>query len=67
MNAELAQLRKDNQRLKEHLQSSVSLMEKYKREFGLVDEETFTEIKSVVEGKRFNAKDFDVQDRNGEQ
>lgn len=60
-------LERENKNLREHLQDAVMLAGRYKKEMGLTDQEELERLSAKANGTRFNPKDFDVADRNGEQ
>ncbi|RZK72941.1 MAG: hypothetical protein EOO85_18445 [Pedobacter sp.] len=66
MNQTIA-LQRQVRELKEHLQDAVALASKYKPHMGMIDQEELARISAPVTGVRFDAKAFDVADRNGEQ
>ncbi len=66
MNAIIA-LQRENRELKEQLQDAIALAGKYKPHMGLVDQEELARVSAKVTGAAYRSKDWDVQDRNGEQ
>lgn len=53
--------------LKQNLQECLDLLRVCEKQVGTVLGEQIAEITSRLEGKKFNPKDWDLKDRNGEQ
>ncbi len=67
MNREI-HLQRENRELKEHLQDAVSLLNKYKTQMGLIDQEELARLEAKANGTRFNPNaNNDLRDYNGEQ
>jgi len=66
MNTTVALQRKVRE-LTENLQDAVALAGKHKSNMGQLDQEELARLNARANGSSFNAKDWDTQDRNGEQ
>lgn len=67
MQEQIKQLKREVQDLKDILQDVNPILERNKREFGVTDQETHARVKSIVGGVKYNALDWDMRDKNGEQ
>lgn len=64
---QIVALQRENKQLKEQLQDAVALACKFKREMGVIDQEELDRLSATANGTSFNAKNWDLADRNGEQ
>jgi hypothetical protein len=65
---QIKNLKKENQDLKDLLQDVAGgLVGKDPMNYGLMEKEIIAKVKSVVGGVKYNALDWDMSDRNGEQ
>ncbi|WP_285011252.1 hypothetical protein [Pedobacter faecalis] len=64
---QLQQLQREVRTLKEDLQDAITLASKYKPHMGLIDQEELARVGAKVTGASYNAKDWDLTDKNGEQ
>ena len=67
MQEQIKQLKRENQDLRDLLQDVDGVLENHKRDFGMNGKEIHARVKSSIGGVKYNAKDFDVSDKNGEQ
>ena len=67
MNTQITELKRENQDLKDLLQDVIPLIGKDNKDFGLLDQEIVAKVKSVVGGVKYNALEWDLRDKNGEQ
>jgi len=67
MKEQIAKLQRQNNELKESLFDCVLTMKRFKNEFGMGDQETYSKASSIVMGTPHNPLDFLPGDNNGEQ
>jgi len=67
MQQQILNLQRENKLLKESLQDAVALAGKHKSNMGQLDQEELARLNARANGSAFNAKDWDLTDRNGEQ
>ena len=53
--------------LKENLQVAGAMVNRHKSNMGQLDQEELARLDSKANGKAYNAKDWDLSDKNGEQ
>lgn len=64
---QIVQLQRENKDLMEHLQDAVALATNFKREMGITHQEELARLNAKANGVRFNSREFDMSDKNGEQ
>jgi hypothetical protein len=65
--SKLAILERENTRLRGNEQASIDLFKQLSKQVGTYYGELIAEHLSVLGDKKYNAKDWDLADRNGEQ
>ena len=64
---EVTLLKKDNAVLRDHIEASIALLKTLQKQVGTVLGEDIDEHIALLQGRKHDAKAWDMSDRNGEQ